>query len=93
MEIDVSDDLRMVAIWLTNAEKNDPQVREGLKRVYDQYKKKKFMVAVYESGSRDLYGCTRDLLVYNKRRIAELDVQREKWQTVAVMGESFGPAG
>jgi hypothetical protein len=78
LEINVRDDKRLVDIWLTNAEKNDPEIRAGLQDIYDECKKKKYLVAVYESGERDLYRSTLDLLAYNKRRCAELDVRREK---------------
>ena len=36
------------------------------------------MVAVFSSGTEDLYTNTLDLLKYNKRRSAEQEVQREK---------------
>lgn len=85
MEINVRDDKQLVDIWLTNAEKNDPKIREGLKDIYDKYKKKKYLVAVFESGGKSLYRSTLDLLAYNKRRCAELDVQREKKQRAAGM--------
>lgn len=78
MEMDVRDDKKIVEIWFTNAEKNDPVLREQLKDVYAEYKAKKYMVAVFESGSADLYQSTRDLLLYNRRRSAEKAVQREK---------------
>ena len=47
------------------------------------YKKKKYLVAVFESGEKDLYKGTLDLLSYNKRRFAELEVQQEKKQRAA----------
>ncbi len=78
MEMNVRDERQIVEIWLSNAEKKDPALREGLKDIYDKYKKKNYLVAVFESGERDLYQCTRDLLLYNRRRQAELSVQREK---------------
>ena len=34
MEMNVRDDKKIVEIWLTNAEKNDPVLRESLKDVY-----------------------------------------------------------
>ena len=74
----------MVEIWLSNAEKRDPVLRESLKDIYDKFKKKKYLVAVFESGEKDLYQGTLDLLAYNKRRCAELEVQREKKQRRAV---------
>ena len=84
MEINVKDEKRMVEIWLSNAEKRDPVLRESLKDIYDKFKKKKYLVAVFESGEKDLYQGTLDLLAYNKRRCAELEVQREKKQWRAV---------
>lgn len=48
-------------------------------------RRKKYLVVVYQSGSRDLYESTLALLAYNKRRVAELDVQREKQKRTAAM--------
>ena len=84
MEMNVRDEQQLVEIWLTKAEKKDQELRAGLKDIYDMYKKKKYLVAVYESGEKDLYENVRDLLVYNKRRSAEREVQREKKRRAAV---------
>ncbi|MBQ2903596.1 MAG: hypothetical protein IJE48_04290 [Clostridia bacterium] len=78
MEINVRDDKKIVDIWLTNAEKNDPVLRKGLNDIYKKYKEMKYLVAVFESGEKDLYQGTLDLLAYNKRRIPELEVKKEK---------------
>lgn len=78
MEIDVRDDMKLVMIWLTRAEVEDTVLRERLKTLYAEYKAKKYMVAQFHSGTEDLYEGTRDLLLYNRRRSAELEVQREK---------------
>ena len=83
MEMNVHDDKKLVEIWLTNAEKKDPVLREKLKDVYAEYKKKKYLVVVFESGEKDLYQGTLDLLAYNKRRCAELEIQWEKKQRTA----------
>ena len=80
MEMNVRDEQQLVEIWLTNAEKKDLELRAGLKDIYDIYKKKKYLVAVYESGDKDLYENVRDLLVFNKRRSVEREVRREKRQ-------------
>ena len=85
MEMNVRDDKKIVEIWLTNAEKNDPVLRESLKDVYAKYKAKEYLVAVFESGSADLYQYTRDLLIYNRRRSAQRAVQQEKKQRTASM--------
>ena len=86
LEMNARDDKQMVEIWLTNAEKKDPELRAGLKDRCDKFKKKKYLVAVFESGEKELYQGTLDLLVYNKRRCAELEVKREKQRSAAVRG-------
>lgn len=78
MEISVRDAQKIVEVWLTNAEKNDPAVAARLTPLYRAYQKKKYTVAVFQSGGSDLLGCTRDLLRYNRKRIAELETLREK---------------
>ena len=75
---EVNDVKKIVTIWLTRAEKDDADLREGLKNLYAEYRAKKYMVAVFSSGTEDLYTNTLDLLKYNKRRLAEQEVQREK---------------
>lgn len=86
MEIHVRDDRHLVEVWLNNAEKNDTSLREGLKRLYAEYKKKKYLVAVFESGEGDLYQSTLELLSYNKKRCAEIEVNREKQRTAINTG-------
>lgn len=76
--MNVKDDVQMVEIWLSNAEKNDKQIRDSLQVVFDKYKKKKYMVAVFESGEKELYQGTLDLLAYNRKLSAQKQVQRDK---------------
>ena len=78
MEINIRNDKKLVDIWLTNAEKNDPEIRKSLQDIYKEYQKKNYLVAVFESGGQDLYQNTLDLLRYNRRRSAEREVQRKK---------------
>lgn len=85
MEMNVRDDRKLVEIWLTNAEKIDPVLRDGLKGIYAEYRAKKYTVAVFESGDGNLFENTRDLLLYNRRRSAERAVQQEKRQRLADM--------
>lgn len=82
MEMNVKDDVQIVEIWLSNAEKNDKQIRDSLQVVFDKYKKKKYMVAVFESGDKDLYQGTLDLLAYNRKLSAQKQVQRDKQRPV-----------
>ncbi len=79
MEMNIHNDTQIVEIWLTNAEKSDPALQDELKGIYAEYKAKKYMVAVFQSGQGNLYENTRDLLLFNRRRSAERAVEaREK---------------
>lgn len=80
MEITVSDTQKIVSIWLTRSERESPAVMESLKPLYRSYKPKKYVVAVYLSGDQDLYRQTSDLVCYNRKRIAELEVEEGKAQ-------------
>ena len=78
MEMTVRDDTKMVEIYLTKAEQNDQALRAKLQKIYDKYKEKKYLVAVFESGDGDLYQDMLDLLVFNRKRMAQKEVEREK---------------
>lgn len=80
MEISIRDAQKIVEVWLTNAEKNDPAVAARLTPLYRAYQKQKYTVAVFQSGGADLLGCTRDLLRYNRKRIAELETCAKRAQ-------------
>ena len=60
------------------AEDANETVRARIDGLCREYKPKKYQVAVYKSGREDLHTSVLDLLAYNKRRAAELQVQREK---------------
>ncbi len=76
--INTLDDQKIVQIWLTNAEKDDPSVAAALTPLYAQNKSQGYQTVVYKSGRQDLKEGIRDLLLYNKRKIAELEVRQEK---------------
>ena len=78
MEISIRDAQKIVEVWLTNTEKNDPALAARLTPLYRAYQKQKYTVAVFQSVGADLLGCMRDLLRYNRKRIAELETLREK---------------
>ena len=80
MEICINDERRTVEVWLSNEEKSDPAVQRRLKPLYAEYGEKKYTIAVFMSGSQDLYSLTSELLCYNRKRIAELEVEQEKEQ-------------
>ena len=85
MEIIQDDAKKLVQVWLTRKEAEDAAVQAHLKPMYAQWKKQKYMVAVFRSGKEDLQRSTLDLLAYNKKRSAELAVRREKAQKSAQM--------
>ena len=76
--MEVREQNKIVELWLTREEKEDAVFRESLKPLYQQYKAQNYLVAVFLSGEADLYQQTRDLLLYNRRKLAEAEVQREK---------------
>lgn len=78
MHMEVSEENKIVELWLTRAERDDPALRESLKPLCQQYKAQNYLVAVFLSGEADLYQQTRDLLLYNQRRLAEKEVQAQK---------------
>lgn len=75
MEIEVKDKQKRVNIWLTHAESQDEALMESLKPLYKEYKAKKYLVAVFASGTEDLKGLTFDLR-YNRIRLRELEEKK-----------------
>ena len=78
MEMEVRDADKKVLIWLTRAESNSVEMKESLKPIYREFKAKKYLVAVFESGKENLEELTRDLLLYNRTRLRELEMAKEK---------------
>ena len=92
MEINIRDDMKFVEVWLTRSESQDEQFKEGLKPLYQEYKAKKYKVAVFHSGERDVWDAASDLICYNRKRIAELEVRKEREQQ-ELMQQSEQEAG
>ena len=86
MELNIREDKKLVNIWLTKLEKADSVLQNRLNELYKiQELLADYLVAVFESGSGDLYENTRDLLLLNQRRTAEKSVQQEKKQRMTEM--------
>ena len=77
MEIERNEEKKIISVWLSKAESRDEDLQRRLKSIYPKWKKEKYLVAVYHSGTEDLYSSTLDLQVYYKKRCAELAVNRE----------------
>lgn len=84
MRMEVKDQSKVVELWLTREEKNNKQFLDALKSLYRQYQTQSYLVAVFYSGGEDLYQQTRDLLLYNRRRAAEKQVQEQGQQAMAL---------
>ena len=61
----VHDDMKLVEIWLTKAESEDEAVNRELEPLYAEYKKKKYRVAVFNSGKGDMLELTKDNEVHH----------------------------
>ena len=55
LQIDVLDDKKIVAVWLTRAEDANEAVRARIDGLCREYKPRKYQVAVYKSGREDLH--------------------------------------
>ena len=84
MELNVRNESKIVEIWLTKAEKQDAQLQKELKLVYESFRGVGYTVATFLSGDQDLADTTSDLVCYNRKRIAQLEVEREKKQGLAM---------
>jgi len=84
MEIIVRDDKKRVEVWLTRAERDDVELRASLKLLFAEYKAKKYLCAIFNSGDGDLLAATRDLLLHNKELIAKSMTLEEILATDAV---------
>ncbi len=80
MEVNPHENSKLVEVWLTKAERTDPVAQAKLREVTRYYSAQKCMVAVFLSGTQDLEEETGALLLYNRRRSAEQEVQRKKKQ-------------
>ena len=78
MEMSINKESKTVEIWLNTQEAQDSVLKERLGLLYQIFTAQKYSVAVFYSGSQDLVQLTSNLLCYNRKRIAQLEVEREK---------------
>ncbi len=84
MELNVRNDSKIVEIWLTKAEKQDAKLQRDLKVLYQGFKESGYLVTTFLSGDQDLTDTTSDLICYNRKRIAQMEVEQEKKQGLAM---------
>lgn len=73
MEIHVREEKKLVEVWLTHEEKEDPHVREQLTCLYQQCKTEHYLAVEFQSGREDLTSLTSSLLCCNRNRIAHAE--------------------
>ena len=69
MELRVHQDMKIVEIWLTKTDRENGELQKRLHQMYQDYTAKSFKVTQFHSGADDLYAATRDLLLFNRKRI------------------------
>lgn len=76
MEIISNEKQKTIEVWLTSKEKEDEHLQSRLKSLYAQWKQQKYFVAVFCSGSADLYEQTAGLLIHNQKSLAGEEIER-----------------
>ena len=72
MEVELDHGQKLVTVWLTRREQKDEVLQEKMKARYAEWKSRKYTVAVFLSGDRDLREQTSALVCYNQRRSAQM---------------------
>ena len=78
MKCEIIIEKKLVCIWLNRDESADPEVPVLLKSIYQKFKSINYLVVVFRSGSRELIGLTSELLRYNRRLLAEREVEAKR---------------
>lgn len=74
---EIHEELKIMTVWLTKNESADPELRDRLTKECVE-NSKGYKVAVFFSGNDDLYETTSALLRYNRKRMAQMEVEKEK---------------
>ena len=78
MQLRVNREKKTAEIWVTNSEQQHPAFRKVVLPYFlNQFKPFNYSVTVYYSGQKDLEEQTSALLCYNRRRLAQLETERE----------------
>ena len=70
MNIEVSENEKIVYYWLSKHERDDLELRKVIKPEQREWKKKGYQVCVFLSGNESLIENTKELLLHNKEVIA-----------------------
>lgn len=78
MQCEILIEKKLVCIWLNRNESAAPEVPALLEPIYKKYNAINYMVVVFRSGSHDLISLTSELLRYNRRLLAEREVEAKR---------------
>ena len=76
MKVDVNDIKKIVLLWKSTSEKNQP-VPDEIQKQLDMYRNKKYRVIIMYSGSEDLFEPTLVLLLKNRMNKAMKEAEQE----------------
>ena len=78
LEVHVRENEKLIEVWLTRQEQEDPERKQQLKELYRLGKEKHCLVAVFLSGREELDELTGALLRHNRDEMARQEVQRQR---------------
>ena len=59
------DKAKRIEIWLTNSDQQNDGINEIVSRLCDEWRQKKYRIALFRSGSGDLFASAEGLLLSN----------------------------
>lgn len=68
MKVDVNDIKKIVLLWKSTSEKNQP-IPDEIQEQLDEYRNKKYRLIIMRSGSEDFFEPTLALLLQNRMKI------------------------
>ena len=74
---EIHEEKKIITVWLNKNESADSALRDRLTKECVEYSKG-YKVAVFFSWKDDLYETTSALLRYNRKRMAQMEVEKEK---------------
>lgn len=89
MKMFVDEQKKILELWLTTTEQNDPVLMESLKPLYGAWREKKYRPVVFRSGGRDLLDLTEGLLLHNRTVAARRDLECKVPEPMAAMGTTM----
>ena len=87
MNLTVNNESKCAIVWMTNAEKADPEMMKSLQPLIEECKENKYRLVIFDSGKQDLVEKTTDLLIHNR------GLERAENEDVTVFPKSVARSG